>query len=307
LKALLDVIGTSVSAFQRDGCDRMAAAISYYAVFSLPGLMVVMVTLAGLVWDAQDLEGRVGRGLRMVVGNVGAEQITMIVSQANRPNGSVWGTLLATGIMLLGATGVMVQIQRSLNEIWRVMPRPGANPLRLFFVKRTISLAIVLSFAMLLLVSLILSASISAFGRHLESTMPGSISDNVLAWTNALIAYVIVTAMFAVTFRYLPDVRLRWTDVFVGANVTSLLFSLGKGILAIYLARSNVGSVYGAAGSLALILVWVYYSSMIFLFGAQFTRTWTRARRGAARPRRGAVRDTRFVDSASPMPNPPSS
>jgi membrane protein len=164
----------------------------------------------------------------------------------------------------------------------------------------------VMSFAFLLLVSLIISTIISALGRRLEQLLPGGAWETVLSMSNMIVAYAVVAAMFAVLYRYLPDVRLAWADVFVGACVTALLFSIGKGALAIYLARSDIASVYGAAGSLALILVWVYYSSMIFLFGAELTRSWMREYHGPTKPGRGAVHVLRTIQTVgravSPQP-----
>ncbi|HUG66534.1 MAG TPA: YihY/virulence factor BrkB family protein [Pirellulaceae bacterium] len=300
LRRVWGIFADAATNFQTHGCGSMAAAVSYYTVFSLPGLLVVVISLAGFVLDSRDIEGRVARELRMVVGDVGAEQIQTIIQEADRPARGMWGTVFGGSMLLLGATAVMVQLQHSLNEIWQVIPRPGANPIKLFLVKRLLSLSMVMSFAFLLLVSLVTSTSISALGRTLEESLPGGVWETVLSMTNMIVAYAVVAAMFAVMYQYLPDVRLAWANVFVGACLTALLFSIGKGALAIYLAHSNIASLYGAAGSLALILVWVYYSSMIFLFGAEFTRAWTREYHGPAKPERGAVHVTRTIETTTP-------
>jgi len=299
-KGIIALIMTSISNFQSHSCARMAAALSYYTIFSLPAVLVLLISIAGLVLDPSDAEARVENGLQNVIGDVGADQIATIVEHANRPGRGLWGTVVGGVMLLLGATGVMAQLQQSLNEVWQVIPKEGSNAVKRFMLKRLLSLSMILSFAFLLLVSLAINSLVVAAGRRLEPIIPGEASTTFLWLTNIVLSYIVVTTMFAVIYRYLPDVRLAWKDVFVGACVTALLFSVGKGIMGIYLGFSDVSSAYGAAGSLALVLVWVNYSSMIFLFGAEFTRAWTQSRRGPVRPESGAVRVTTTIEPATP-------
>ena len=290
------VVKDSVAGFQEHNCNRMAAATAYYTIFSLPAVLVVVVSVAGLLVEPTDVEGRIEQEISSVVGEEGADQVRTMLQHANRPGRGIWGTVIGVGMLLFGATGVMAQLQAALNEVWEVMPKPDANPIRVFFVKRIMSLGMLLSVAFMLLVSLTLSALVAAVGDQIGAIVPDSVSESGLKASNACISYLIIVAMFAGIYRYMPDVRLAWRDVFVGAAATGLLFVIGKNALAIYLASSSVASTYGAAGSLALILVWVYYSSLIFLFGAELTRSWRRTNRGPARPERGAVRVRRTIE-----------
>ena len=285
--------------FGEHDCNRMAAAIAYYTIFSLPAVLVVVVSVTGFFIEPSEIEGKIRQEITQVVGASGAEQIQTMLEHANQPGRGVWGTLVGVGILLFGATGVMVQLQRAFNEVWEVEPSPEANPVKQFMLKRILSLAMLLSIAFLLLVSLVLSTLVSAVGEQLTSLLSIPWSDTGLKVAQWSASLAIFWAMFAVLYRYMPDVRLHWKDVVGGAAVTALLFSLGKWGLAAYLGRSDIASTYGAAGSLALILVWVYYSSMILLFGLEFTRALRREVRGPAPPEKGAVRVHQTIESTT--------
>lgn len=295
---LAKLFAGAVSGFIDHNCNRMAAAVAYYTIFSLPAVLVIVISVAGLWFEPADVEGRIRREISYVVGESGAEQVQTMLAHANRPGRGIWGATVGVVLLVFGATGVMAQLQQSLNQIWQVAPKPSANPIWVFLSKRLLSLGMLLTFAFLMLVALVFSAAIAAIGERLAFLLPGEISETVLQVAHTSVSLVLIIALFAVLYRFMPDVRLAWADVLVAALFAGILFELGKAGLAIYLARSDVGSTYGAAGSLALIMLWVYYSSMIFLFGAELTRVWRLRRRGPAEPESGAVRVRTTLETA---------
>jgi membrane protein len=192
--------------------------------------------------------------------------------------------------LILGASGAFGQLQAALNRAWEVAPDPQQGGLKAFLLKRVFSFGMILSVAFLLLVSLVVSASLSAFGDALGGMLPDGVSATLLQVLNQVVSVAAVTVLFAAIFKVLPDARVALRDIWVGAAVTAVLFVVGKFLIGFYLGRSNPGEAFGAAGSLALMLVWIYYSSMILLFGAEFTQAWAEARGGGIAPERGAVR-----------------
>jgi membrane protein len=281
--------------FVDDGCPQMAAALSYYTVFALPPLLILILTVVGLVMDPEQvqeaLRGQVGSAL----GRDGAEQIATIVEQANRPEGRGPRALVGIVGLLLGATGAFLQLQSALNRAWDVEPDPEAGGIRQFLVKRLLSLGMILGLAFLLLVSLALSAAISMAGEAIGELVPG-VSEALLHLLNLGLTLGVVTVLFAAMFRILPDARIAWRDVWVGGAVTAVLFVVGKFALGLYLGRSDPGEAFGAAGSLALLLVWIYYASMIVLLGAEFTQSWAAMHGEGITPEPGARLGGRSVD-----------
>jgi membrane protein len=223
------------------------------------------------------------------MGPTATEQIRTILAQLHQPGGKALGTVLSIAALVLGATGAFGQLQAALNRAWEVAPDPRAG-LKGFLVKRLFSFGMILTVAFLLLVSLILSAALSAFGGALGRMLPDGLSATLLQVVNLGVSFVVITALFAMIFKVLPDARVAWRDVWVGATVTALLFVIGKFLIGFYLGRSNPGQAFGAAGSLAVLFVWVYYSSMILLFGAEFTQAWVERNGNSIAPERGAVR-----------------
>lgn len=285
------LVKKSFSDFLDDRCQTMAAALAYYTAFSLPPLLVLLLVILGATMDPKDIQQAIEGQLRNLMGASGAEQVRDLLLQANRmPTGGVVPTALGILALAFGATGVFGELQSALNKTWRVAPDPKTGGIRNFIVKRMFSFTFVIGIAFLLLVSLVLSALISAFGGVVSSMVQGGLNEAVLFLLDLVLSFSIFTIVFAVTFKFLPDAKVAWRDVMHGAVGTALLFLAGKFGIGFYLGRSNPGEAYGAAGSLAVLLVWLYYSSMILLFGAEFTRNYAVRRGGGITPEKGAVR-----------------
>jgi membrane protein len=277
--------------FSEDDCPTMAAALSYYTVFSLPPLLVLLLTLLGAVLDPQDIQGTIEAQMRDAMGTGGADQVRTILANADRPGaGGLVPTILSVLALLLGATGVFGQLQAALNKAWGVAPDPDKGGIKTMLVKRVFGIGMVLGLAFILLVSLVVSAMLSAFGEELGRFLPSGLSAPVLEAINFVASLAVIALLFGAIFKVLPDAEIAWRDVAVGAVVTALLFVAGKFALGLYLGRSNPGEAFGAAGALALMLVWIYYSSMIVLLGAEFTQVWAERRGSGIVPEKGAVR-----------------
>jgi membrane protein len=277
--------------WRSDGCPTMAAALSYYTIFSIPPLLVLVLMVTGVVLDPADVEGRIGQEIGRLIGPEGAAQIREIIRNAERPeiDKTVLSLVGFVGL-LLGASGALSELQQALNRAWEVAPDPTQTGWLRKLGKRAISLAMLITLGFLLLVSLVVSAVLSAFGARLGLWLPEGLSESVLRLLNAGVSLGVITVLFAVIFKFMPDARIRWRDVGVGAVGTALLFTGGKLVIGEYLAHSDPGQAFGAAGSLALVLVWVYYTSMIVLFGAEFTQVWAEARGAPIIPDEGAIR-----------------
>jgi membrane protein len=291
----------TLSEFSEDNCTSMAAALAYYTIFSLPPLLLLIITLAGLFVDPSHVQQAIQQQVGGLVGSSGAQQIqTMIENVSQRVQGgeNALTLVLAIGGLLFGATGAFAQLQQTLNRAWQIAPDPDESGVMNFLGKRLLSLGMILGIAFLLLVSLVLSAAISALSGYLTQWLPAGIGEPLLFVVNASVSLLIITLLFAAIFKVLPDARIVWNDVWVGAFGTALLFVVGKLLIGFYLGRSNPGEVFGAAGSLALILVWIYYSALIIFLGAEFTQVWARTKGTGITPDDGAVRvvtETRHV------------
>jgi membrane protein len=301
IKEGLGLIRQSVQDFTDDDCPTMAAALSYYTIFSLPPLLVLILLLLGAVMDQRDvqnaLEGQIGN----LMGPAGREQITTILREAHLPGSKgILATALGIGALLLGATGAFGQLQAALNRAWEVKPDPAQGGLRSFILKRVFSFGMVLGVAFLLLVSLVVSAALSALGNALGGALPGGLDEWVGQLLNLAVSFAVITLLFATIFKVLPDARVPWRDIWPGAAVTALLFTVGKFLIGFYLGRTNPGEAFGAAGSLAVMLVWIYYSSMIVLFGAEFTQVWADRKGAGIRPAPGAIREIRTAPTSTP-------
>ncbi|MEW5926869.1 MAG: YihY/virulence factor BrkB family protein [Gemmatimonadota bacterium] len=292
-KGVLPILKQTVKDFSDDECTTMAAALSYYTVFSLPPLLLLIIMIAGAVMDPQDVREALHGQLGALLGQSGGDEIRTIMEKAQETRtpdaGRPVAAVLGVATLVLGATGVFGQLQAALNKAWEVKPDPEQGGIRNFLVKRIFSFGMVLAIAFLLLVSLALTAMISAVGGMLGRMMPG-VGEVLLHVLNFAVSFGVITLLFAAMFKIVPDAEVAWKDVWVGAVVTAVLFMVGKYAIGFYLGRSNPGEVYGAAGSLAVLLVWIYYASMIVFFGAEFTQTWAERRGEGVVPEKGAVR-----------------
>ena len=279
------------SEFLDDECPRLAASISYYTVFSLPPLLILILILVGTFLDPQDVRGALEAQIASLMGPAGAEEIRTIIENAQRPQaGRPLSAILGVAALLFGATGAFAELQAALNRAWEVKPDPNAGGLKNFVLKRVLSFGMILAIAFLLLVSLALSAILTGFGEALGGMIPGGLSEPLLHVFNLAVSLAVITLLFAAMFKILPDAVIAWRDVWIGAVTTALLFVAGKFLIGLYLGGTNPGNAYGAAGSLAIILIWIYYSSMILLFGAEFTQAWAVNRGSGIEPEEGAVK-----------------
>lgn len=268
-------------------CSAQSAALAFYTIFSLAPILVVVIALAGAVFGEEAVRGQIFNEFKGLMGPDAALLVQEVLKTAAKPATGRVATVIGIVTLLLGATAVFTQLQDALNTVWAVAPKPGAA-LSTLLRKRLHSFTLVVGIGFLLLVSLVLSAALSWFSNYLERVFAFPV--DLLLIANVIVSFMIITLLFAMIYRILPDVHLAWRDVWLGAILTSLLFVIGKTLIGFYLGRTNVASVYGAAGSLVVILLWVYYSSLIFFFGAEFTRVHSRQFRTQRKPEEGAVR-----------------
>ena len=247
----------------------LAAALSYYTLLSLAPLVLMTVSFAGLVFERAAVEGKVVSEIRALVGHEGAEVVHTVMRNANDREKGAIAVLISTVLLLAGATTVFVQLQKSLNRIWKVDTSLRLGAIRTFIKERLLSLAMILGIGFLLLVSLLVNTALTAASDSARATVVESAV--LLHIINALGSLTVITGLFAMIFKVLPDAPVTWRDVWFGAVLTSMLFTVGKAALGIYLGHAGLGSAYGAAGSVVVLTVWVYYASMILLFGAEMT------------------------------------
>jgi membrane protein len=276
LKSTWSYLKETINEFQQDRTLRLAAATAYYAVFSIGPLLVLVVGLAGLVFGEERVRQEVGRQLQSFVGPQSTHMIQSMMS-AQQKGGSLLATIIGGVALVLGATGVFGQLQDSLNTIWGVTTKPGKSFVA-FIRDRFFSMAMVLGVGFLLLVSMVLSAFVNAFAGYLGQLF--SLPAWLLPVFNGVVSFLVISLLFALIFKVLPDVRIRWRDVWVGAFGTSLLFTAGKFLLGFYLSRETSASAYGAGSAFVVVLLYVYYSSLILYFGAEFTKVYAQ-RHGA--------------------------
>jgi len=284
------IIKKTFQQFIDDDCMSMAAGLAYYTVFALPPLLVILVTIGSALFDREQVEQALEAQMQ---GVMSADEMHAMVERAQETGVGVAASLIGVGLLLFGATGVVAQLQLALNRVWEVEPDPSLGGVRTFIVKRILSLGMILAVAFLLLVSLILTSVLAALGGYVGGLLPGDVWQPILWVVNLLVSLVVFGLLFAAIFKFLPDAKITWKDVAVGSIATAVLFLIGQFLLSLYLGNVEVGGPYGAAGSLVLVLVWVYYSSLILLLGAEFTQVWARRYGQQIQPADGAVRVVR--------------
>ncbi|KQV53540.1 hypothetical protein ASC95_08080 [Pelomonas sp. Root1217] len=265
----------SVSAWIDDYAPSMGAALSYYTVFSLAPLLVIVVSVAGLVFGEEAVRGELFGQVAGLMGAEAAKGIQTLLAAASKPSTGALGTVVGAGVLLIGATTVFGELQDALDRIWQAPARAKTSGWWALVRARLLSFGMVLGLAFLLVVSLVVSAAIAALGKWWGGWFGGW---EVLAQAlNVVVGFVLTTAVFALIYKVMPRVKVGWGDVWIGAAVTALLFSVGRFLIGLYIGKTGVASGFGAAGSVAVVFVWVYYSAQIFLVGAEFT--WVYARR----------------------------
>jgi membrane protein len=285
-KEIWAILKETGSDWSNDNATRLAAALAYYTVLSIAPLLVLAVSIAGLVFGEEAAKGQIASELAGVVGPQAGEGIETVLNHAKSPEKGALGSIIGGIVLLFGASGVFGELQSSLNAIWEVAPKPGRGVWG-FLRQRFFSFSMVLGVAFLLLVSLVLSALLAGLGSRLESSLPGG----ELLWqiVNFFISLGLITGLFALLFKVVPDANVQWRHVWIGAAVTAVLFVIGKFALGLYLGRASVASPYGAAGSIIVLVIWVYYAAQILFLGAEFTQVYARRRGARIEPSSHAV------------------
>jgi len=274
--------------FLKDEATWKAAALSYFTVFALAPLLVLLLQVASIIWDPSDVRGALTGQFQALMGSDVAKQVETMMTSAEKKtaSGSGFRLILSIAGLLFGATGAFVSLQTALNQAWEVEPDPKSGGIKNFITKRFLSLGMVLGIAFLLLVSLAVTAGLSAAGDALF----GGFGETFAQVLNFVLTFAVITLLFAAMFKVLPDAKVEWRDVWVGAIATALLFVIGKTLIGLYIGKSDPGSAFGAAGSLAVLLVWIYYAAVILLLGAESTQPWMKMHGREIEPEKGAVR-----------------
>jgi membrane protein len=280
--------------------SRLGAALAYYTAFSLAPLLVIVIAIAGFVFGRDAAAGQMSGQIENMVGEDGAKAVETIVASANKPASGIFATVVGLVMLLVGALGLFSQLQDALNTVWEVQPKPGLGLLR-FFQDRLLSLTMVLGTAFLLLVSLVVSTALAAL-----SSLVGDWGATTLGQIlNVGVSLIVITLLFAMIYRFLPDAKVAWRDVWFGAVFTTLLFTLGKYLIGLYLGKTGAASAYGAAGSFAALLIWLYYSAQIFLFGAELTKACADRNGSRILPKDNAAPATDKARAAQGIPREP--
>ncbi len=271
LKSSYALAKQAASEWMSQNVSRHGAALAFYTLFAIAPLFVIVLAMAGFWFGDEAARRELFSQVSGLVGSEGGEAIQALVSAAHQPKTGAWATVIAVVTLFVGATSVFVHLQDSLNSVWGVRREPGRG-VRNFIKDRLLSFALIVGIGFLLLVSLVLSAALSALGKYMVGLLPAQ--ENLWQGINFIISFGVITLLFAMIFKMLPDVKIAWRDVWIGALITALLFNLGKLLFGLYLGRSSVTSAYGAAGSLVVVLLWVYFSAQILFFGAKFTQVY---------------------------------
>ncbi len=288
-KPVIALFKETYSEWSEDKASRLAAALAYYTTFSIAPLLVITIAVVGLFFGRQAVQGGIQQQLQGLLGQEGARAINDMIANAGKHGSGIIATVLGVIALLFGATGVFSELHDALNTIWEVEPKPTGT-VKNFVKDRFLSFTLVLGIGFLLLVSLVLSAALAALAGFINALMPGAqIIGHVL---NFAVSLGVVTVLFAMMYKVLPDVKISWDDVWIGAFGTAVLFTIGKFLIGLYLGKGTVASSYGAAGALAIVLIWVYYSAQILFFGAEFTQVYARRFGSRIVPAENAVKVT---------------
>lgn len=283
---ILELLKRSGLQWYEDEAPQKAASLAYYTLLSTAPLLLFTVTVAGFAFGDDAARGQVAQQVGSVVGPQAADAIQGVVRNAHNETSGTLSSIIGVAVLLFGASGVFGELQTTMNAIWRVKPKPGRGVMG-FLHDRFLSFTMVLGVAFMLLVSLVLSAALAAVGRFLSHSMPGG--ETIWQILNFAFSIAVITGLFGLIFKVIPDVEVRWRDVWVGSLVTAVLFSIGKFALGLYLGKSSFTSSYGAAGSIVALVVWVYYASQIVFMGAEFTQVYARMFGGNVEPSPQAV------------------
>lgn len=274
VKDLPSLIVETYKAWDEANPWRLSAVVAYYAILSLPALLIIIINIIGSVWGPDIVQGQLTNEISSALGRDAADSIETIISETQNKEDNLISTIIGIGTLLFGATGVFYQLKISLNEIWKIKPDPDAKFWKVI-TDRARSFAFILVIGFLLLISFIITAGVSALNDYIKQILPEMII-YIAYLLDFIVSVGIITVLFALMFRYMPDARIKWKTVWKGALITAILFVIGKSLLGLYFGAANPGSTYGAAGTIVLILLWVSYSCLILFFGAQFTYVYAK-------------------------------
>jgi membrane protein len=286
-KDLLSILKTTFAAWNKHEAPRLGAALAFYTILSLSPLVIIVVALAGVIFSRSTAQAHILSQVQGMIGVEGGKAMESMLANAQKPAAGILGTIVGLLSLLFGASGVFTELRSALNLIWEVNPEETSGVVALLR-ERFFSFGMVLSIGFLLLVSLVVSTVLAAVGKFFGGLLP--IPSPVLAVLNFLLSYIGVAVLFGLIFRFVPEAKVRWVNVWLGALATALFFTIGKTLIGLYLGKSSLGSAYGAAGSVIVVIVWVYYSAQIFFFGAEFTHAYSEHRSAPAPGGSEAVR-----------------
>jgi membrane protein len=272
LRGISLIFRRALAGWWNDNVPRLGASLAYYTLFALAPVLVIAIAIGGLIFGAEAVRGEIVGQIQGLIGREGAEAVQSMLEGASRPSSSIAATVVGVITFFLAATGAFLELQTALNTIWHVEPKHDGSYLRVLIMQRVISFGLVVALGFLLVTSLLVSAALAAIHRYMGGAFPGV----VVLWEalNVVVSLGVITLLFAMIYKVLPDVKLVWSDVWIGGLVTAGLFTIGKLLIGVYLGTASIASSYGAAGSVIVILVWVYYSAQIILLGAEFTRAY---------------------------------
>ena len=286
-KKALKLFGEAATAFVLDHGFKLAASLSYYTVFALGPMILIMISLADIFFKKEDVQGKIYNELNVLVGSEAAVQIEQIITNIQGSELSNIGAIVGTIVLLIGTTGVFTEMQESINFIWSVRAKPKKGWLK-FLTNRLLSFSLIVGLGFLLLVSLVINAVLGLLSDKLMDKFP-EYTVSLFQTVNSGILLLVITLLFAVIFKVLPDATISWKDAFIGSIVTASLFLIGKTLIGYYLGSANLGITYGAAASIIIILIWVYYSALILYYGAEFTKMYALHAGHGIKPKETAV------------------
>jgi membrane protein len=301
IKEFGSLLKQAFESWNEDKATRLAAALSFYTVFAMTPVLIIALVVAGQVWGPAEVQTQLLQQITATIGPQGASLIQSMLENARNPTNSLLASIFSLITLILGAAGAFGQLQDALNTIWEVQARTG-SAIRRLLTDKFLSFLMVVGLGFLLLASLIISAALSASNGPAGS--PTTSSASTLGIINLFVSFGVITVVFAVILKVIPDVHLRWRDVWPGALLTAVLFTLGKYAIGLYLAHASISSSYGAAGSLVIILLWIYYSAQIFFLGAEFTKIYAKKSGSPVRPTLQAKTVTEEARAQEGIPHP---
>ena len=271
-KKIWDFLKDTFDSYSSHDSGTMAAALSYYTVFSIAPVLVIIIAVVGLIFGHDAVSGQIYNQVKGMLGSQSADQLQTMIKASYQPGKNIIATIISLGVLIVGASSILQQLQISLNTIWDVKPKPKLGLMK-YIRDRILSFVFILAMGFLLLVSLVVNAAIAGLSGYLMRIFPGY-SVHMISLVEFIVSFLIISGLFCMMFKFIPDAKIEWREVRIGGIVTAFLFTVGKYLIGLYLGTANVASAYGAAGSIAIIFIWIYYSSQILFIGAEFTKVY---------------------------------